>query len=55
MSLGFCVVQLDVSVVNVAVKSIGASIGGGVSALQLVVSALHGHVRGVHPDRRRAR
>jgi MFS transporter, DHA2 family, methylenomycin A resistance protein len=39
MSLGFCVVQLDVSVVNVAVKSIGASIGGGVSALQLIVSA----------------
>ena len=38
-SLGFCVVQLDVSVVNVAVKSIGASLGGGVSALQLVVSA----------------
>ena len=38
MSLGFCVVQLDVSVVNVAVKSIGASIGGGISALQLVVS-----------------
>ena len=39
LSLGFCVVQLDVSVVNVAVKSIGASIGGGVSALQLIVSA----------------
>src|ERR1700727_2071407 len=39
MSLGFCVVQLDVSVVNVAVKSIGASLGGGVSALQLIVSA----------------
>jgi MFS transporter, DHA2 family, methylenomycin A resistance protein len=38
LSLGFCVVQLDVSVVNVAVKSIGESIGGGVSALQLVVS-----------------
>jgi DHA2 family methylenomycin A resistance protein-like MFS transporter len=38
-SLGFCVVQLDVSVVNVAVKSIGASLGGGVSALQLVVSS----------------
>ena len=38
MSLGFCVVQLDVSVVNVAVKSIGASVGGGVSALQFVVS-----------------
>src|SRR5215475_626629 len=38
-SLGFCVVQLDVSVVNVAVKSIGASLGGGISSLQLVVSA----------------
>src|SRR2546421_968275 len=38
-SLGFAVVQLDVSVVNVAVKSIGADLGGGISALQWVVSA----------------
>lgn len=38
-SLGFGVVQLDVSVVNVAVKSIGAALGGGISSLQLVVSA----------------
>lgn len=38
-SLGFAIVQLDVSVVNVAVKSIGVSLGGGVSSLQLVVSA----------------
>jgi DHA2 family methylenomycin A resistance protein-like MFS transporter len=39
MSLGFAVVQLDVSVVNVAIKSIGAGLGGGVSALQWVVNA----------------
>ncbi|MGI8506150.1 MAG: MFS transporter [Solirubrobacteraceae bacterium] len=38
-SLGYAVVQLDVSVVNVAVKSIGTALGGGVSSLQLVVSA----------------
>jgi MFS transporter, DHA2 family, methylenomycin A resistance protein len=38
-SLGFAIVQLDVSVVNVAIKPIGASLGGGVSALQWVVSA----------------
>jgi DHA2 family methylenomycin A resistance protein-like MFS transporter len=38
-SLGFAVVQLDVSVVNVAIKSIGADLGGGVGALQLIVSA----------------
>jgi DHA2 family methylenomycin A resistance protein-like MFS transporter len=38
-SLGYAVVQLDVSVVNVAVKSIGAALGGGVSSLQLIVSA----------------
>lgn len=38
-SLGFAVVQLDVSVVNVAIKPIGASLGGGVSALQWLVSA----------------
>jgi MFS transporter, DHA2 family, methylenomycin A resistance protein len=39
MSLGFAVVQLDVSVVNVAIKSIGSDLGGGVSALQWVVNA----------------
>jgi DHA2 family methylenomycin A resistance protein-like MFS transporter len=39
MSLGFAVVQLDVSVVNVAIKSIGTGLGGGVSALQWVVNA----------------
>ncbi len=38
-SLGFAVVQLDVSVVNVAIKPIGAALGGGVSALQWIVSA----------------
>lgn len=38
-SLGFAVVQLDVSVVNVAIKPIGAALGGGVSSLQWVVSA----------------
>jgi MFS transporter, DHA2 family, methylenomycin A resistance protein len=38
-SLGFAVVQLDVSVVNVAIKPIGAALGGGVSALQWVVNA----------------
>jgi DHA2 family methylenomycin A resistance protein-like MFS transporter len=37
-SFGFAVVQLDVSVVTAAVKSIGAVLGGGVSALQWVVS-----------------
>jgi DHA2 family methylenomycin A resistance protein-like MFS transporter len=39
MSLGFAVVQLDVSVVNVALTSIGAELGGQVSALQWVVNA----------------
>jgi DHA2 family methylenomycin A resistance protein-like MFS transporter len=39
MSLGFGVVQLDVSVVNVAIRPIGAALGGGVSALQWVVGA----------------
>ncbi len=38
-SLGFAVVQLDVSVVNVAIRPIGAALGGGVSALQWVVNA----------------
>jgi DHA2 family methylenomycin A resistance protein-like MFS transporter len=38
-SLGFGVIQLDVSVVNVAVKAIGTSFGGGVTGLQWVVDA----------------
>jgi DHA2 family methylenomycin A resistance protein-like MFS transporter len=38
-SLGFAVIQLDVSVVNVAIKPIGTGLGGGVSGLQWVVNA----------------
>jgi MFS transporter, DHA2 family, methylenomycin A resistance protein len=39
MSLGFAVVQLDVTVVNVALKTIGSSLGGGIAGLQWVVNA----------------
>src|SRR6516165_10751020 len=39
MSLGFAVVQLDVTIVNTALSVIGASPGGGVSELQWVVNA----------------
>ncbi|MBV9978272.1 MAG: MFS transporter [Hyphomicrobiales bacterium] len=39
MSLGYAVVQLDVTVVNTALGSIGSSLGGGVSELQWVVTA----------------
>jgi len=39
MSLGFGVVQLDVTIVNMALSSISNSLGGGVSELQWVVSA----------------
>jgi DHA2 family methylenomycin A resistance protein-like MFS transporter len=38
MSLGFAVVQLDVTIVNTALNSIGTGFGGGVSALQWVVN-----------------
>jgi MFS transporter, DHA2 family, methylenomycin A resistance protein len=38
MSLGYGVVQLDVTIVNTALSAIGASLGGGVSELQWVVS-----------------
>ncbi len=38
-SLGFAVVQLDVSVVNIAIRPIGAALGGDISALQWVVNA----------------
>ena len=39
MSLGFVVVQLDVTVVNVALKSIESSLGSSVAGLQWVVNA----------------
>lgn len=39
MSLGYGVVQLDVTIVNVAINSISQSFGGGVAALQWVVTA----------------
>src|ERR1700741_1696771 len=39
MSLGYGVVQLDVTIVNTALASISASLGGGVAELQWVVSA----------------
>src|ERR1700723_1482363 len=38
MSLGYGVVQLDVTIVNAALGSISSSLGGGVSELQWVVS-----------------
>jgi DHA2 family methylenomycin A resistance protein-like MFS transporter len=38
-TLGFGVINLDVSVVNVAVKQIGGALGGGVSGVQWVVDA----------------
>src|ERR1700761_8437435 len=39
MSLGYGVVQLDVTILNTALSSIGNSLGGGVAELQWVVSA----------------
>ena len=39
MSLGFAVVQLDITIHNTALSAIGISIGGGVSQLQWVVNA----------------
>src|SRR3954447_2706210 len=39
MSLGYGVVQLDVTIVNTALHSISGTLGGGVSELQWVVSA----------------
>ena len=38
MSLGYGVVQLDVTIVNTALNNIGTSLGGGISELQWVVS-----------------
>src|SRR6185312_9637657 len=39
MSLGYGIVQLDVTIVNTALSAIGDSLGGGVAELQWVVSA----------------
>src|ERR1700760_4966163 len=39
MSLGYGVVQLDVTIVNTALNAIGTSLGGGVSELQWIVNA----------------
>src|SRR3989440_12371977 len=39
MSLGYGVVQLDVTIVNTALHAIGTSLGGGVAELQWVVGA----------------
>src|SRR5580704_647064 len=38
MSLGYGVVQLDVTIVNTALGSIGGALGGGTAALQWIVS-----------------
>lgn len=38
MSLGYGVVQLDVTIVNTALNSIGTALGGGISGLQWIVS-----------------
>lgn len=39
MSLGLGVVQLDITIVNTALSSIGTSLGGSVAELQWVVTA----------------
>src|SRR4030088_118417 len=39
MSLGYGVVQLDVTIVNTALHAMGISLGGGVAELQWVASA----------------
>ena len=50
MSLGFAVVQLDVTVVNVGAKAIGASLGHSVASLQWG-EFLHPRARGADLDR----
>ena len=55
MSLGYGVVQLDVTIVNTALSSIGSSLGGGVSELQWVVYDVHNRFRCADIDGRRPR
>ncbi len=53
MSLGYGVVQLDVTIVNTSLNSIGTSLGGGVSELQWVVSSLYHRLCRLHSHRGR--
>jgi DHA2 family methylenomycin A resistance protein-like MFS transporter len=55
VALGFAVVQLDVSVVNVAIKAIGTGLGGGVAGVQWVVDAYTLTFARAHSQRGRAR
>jgi hypothetical protein len=52
-SLGFAVIQLDVTVVNVAIRQIGSQFGGGTAAFAAGCQRLHVDVRGADPDCRR--
>ena len=54
MSLGYVVVQLDVTIVNVAINSIGASLRRFARRSAVDRQRLHDHLRGVHSHRRRA-
>src|SRR5216684_6986932 len=55
MSLGYGVVQLDVTIVNTALNSIGASLGGGVFRAAVGCQLLHHRLRRLHSDGRGAR
>ena len=54
MSLGYGVVQLDVTIVNTALNAIGTSLGGGVVRAAMGRQLLHHRLRRLHSDRRRA-
>ena len=45
MSLGYVVVQLDVTIVNVAINCVGADFGGSVADLQWIVMLTLSHLR----------
>ncbi len=45
MSLGYGVVQLDVTIVNTALQSISSTLGGGVSELQWVSAPTRSRLR----------
>ena len=38
-SIGFALIQLDVTIVNVALPRLGQDLGGGISALQWIVDS----------------
>jgi hypothetical protein len=52
MTLGFAVVQLDVTIMNVALKTIGSSLSSAFATSNSLMAETNRRRRGVHPTER---